>query len=108
MTIGEYLKSLTHYPVSDTTIEAICLNRGVGVTSEAISAVFREKPLRLSVADLYIWLSNAPNVNQSDVSFSFTADDKLRFRNMANIIYNEFGETSPTDDVVYGYKGSRL
>lgn len=107
-TILESLKSVNAYPVPLRTLVEISERRGLSLTSEAAQADLRGKNYKLATADLLLWLSLAPNISQGGQSYSFTDEQRQQFRNMANALFDEFGEETSSVQPTYGYKGSRL
>ena len=107
MTVLEAFKGINAYPIPQRTIEEVAGRRGVGLTADASAAVLTSGRYRLACADLYMWLSFAPDVSQGGQSYSFTDEQRLRFRTMAQAAYAEL-EDNRGGGVRYGYKGSRL
>lgn len=60
-----------------------------------------------AVADVLMWLSNAPDVSQGGQSYSMTDDQRKQLRMRAMAIYQETGDDT-RKQTIYGYKGSRL
>lgn len=102
-TIVESLKALTAYPIPMTTLVSIAEGRGLSPHD----IVFDIAEYTLATADVYMWLSNAPDVAQGGQSYSFTDEQRRYFRQQATAIYNEAGSTKTTK-TIYGYKGTRL
>lgn len=110
-TVCELLRSVTNFPISANTIEALALKRGLDLGATADAEIVKSRAYLLTEADIYRWLYLVANMSQGGQSYNFTAEDKEHFRSEANKIYRLFGEddnllkVSPTK---YGYKGSRL
>lgn len=109
-TVLDALKGVSAYPVPLRTIAAIADKRGVELTDDATAEVQSGKAFNLAVADILLWLSIAPDVSQGGQSYSFTDEQRKQFRNRANGLYDDFGESDGTGQPkpIYGYKGSRL
>lgn len=109
-TVLESLKGVNAYPVPNRTLTGILEHRGLLQTDEATKEVLRGAKYNLALADLLVWLSRAPDVSQGGQSFSFTDEQRLQFRNRANKLYQQYGDTSEAaqNKPIYGYKGSRL
>lgn len=126
MTIKESLLSLTSYPIPDEALDLIMLERGLSDTAtnsteddstsepqgesaagSSLADIVKTKAYKLAKADVYTWLSAAPNVSQGGQSYGFNADEKKRFLRWASNLYAENGE-SDASRTIYGYKGSRL
>lgn len=110
-TVCELLRSVTNFPISSNTIEALALKRGLDLNATADMEVVKSKAYLLTEADIYRWLYLVANMSQGGQSYNFTSEDKERFKSEANKTYRLFHE----DDMIlketltrYGYKGSRL
>ena len=107
MTILEALRSINAYPVPERTIKEITTRRGLGDIGEASVSVLMGEAFALAKADVLVWLSYAPNVTQGGQSYSFTDEQRERFRQEAAALLEEYGEDEHLA-TRYGYKGSRL
>lgn len=107
MTILEALRSINAYPVPERTIREIATRRGLGNIGEASVGVLMSEAFNLAKADVLVWLSYAPNVTQGGQSYSFSDEQRERFRQEAASLLEEFGEDEQLR-TRYGYKGSRL
>lgn len=107
MTILEALRSINAYPVPQRTLEEISARRGLVTTEEATVTILTAVSFSLAKADVLVWLSYAPNVTQGGQSYSFTDEQRERFRQEAAALLDEFGEGEALR-TRYGYKGSRL
>lgn len=104
-TIVESLRALTAYPIPMQTLVSIAEGRGLSpydITDNTLDNY------RQSEADVYMWLSNAPDVSQGGQSYSFTDEQRKHLRQQAMAIYNEVGGTAVSRSTIYGYKGTRL
>jgi hypothetical protein len=109
-TILESLKSISGYPVPDTTISNVATERGLNLADEAAPVALTSPAYCLAKADVLRWVSFAPNVQQGGVSYDLTYSDREQLRKQANAIYGEFGDAAytPEGKTKFGYKGSRL
>jgi len=109
-TILDSLKSINGYPVPLRTFEDVATMRSLDLATEVTSDILISANYRLAKADIMRWISFAPNVNQSGVSFDILYSDRERLREMANTIYGELGDEAYIGEkkVKFGYKGSRL
>ena len=108
-TVVESLKSVNAYPVPLRTLVETAEKRGLDLDKPATAEVLKGKEYNLAKADLYLWLSLAPDVSQGGQAFSFTDEQRTRLRNQAKALYAEFEpDGSASQKPVYGYKGSRL
>jgi hypothetical protein len=103
----EALKSVNSYPIPLRTLVETAERRGLTLTDSATKEGLRSKEYRLSVADLLLWLSLAPNVTQGGQTFSFTDEQRKQFRKDAQAIFDEFDDDL-APKTTFGYKGSRL
>lgn len=105
----EALKGVNAYPIPLRTLVETAEKRGIDVDAEATQEVLTGKAYALSVADLFMWLSFAPDVSQGGQSYSFTDEQRKQFRNHAQALYKDFdGDSGTAQKPIYGYKGSRL
>ena len=103
----EALKGVNAYPIPLRTIAESALRRGVDIYEEYNDAMSKARGYNLCRADLLMWLSYAPAISQGGQSYSFTDEQRLRMRNEAKDIYDEF-EDADGAKTIYGYKGKRL
>lgn len=106
MTIHEALRSVNAYPIPDRTIQEVCERRGLDPCAESGFSVLDSADFRLAKADLLLWLSYAPNVSQGGQSYSFSDEQRARFRAEAQGLLDEDSEEQK--HTIYGYKGSVL
>lgn len=109
-TVLESLKGVNAYPIPLRTLTSVAGKRGLQLTADATQEIQKSKAYNLAVADLLMWLSDAPDVSQGGQSYSFTDEQRKEFRNRANSLYRDFGADNEagTPKPIYGYKGSRL
>ena len=107
MTLSDYLRGLTTYPLSEEALQSILSKRGASDKTEY--EVGTPQAL-LVAADLYHWLSTAPDISQGGQSYSLLYSTREQLRKRANELYRLAGE--PVEEVEakvqYGYKGERL
>lgn len=104
-TIVETLRALTAYPIPMSTLVSIAEGRGLS-SYDFVDAASSE--MRKATADVYMWLANAPDVSQGGQNYSFTDEQRKRFRQQAKAIYEATGEAAASKTTIYGYKGTRL
>lgn len=106
MTLSEYLRGLTNYPVSEEALQSILSKRGL----DGKSTTTDDKLLCLVTADLYSWVSLAPDISQGGQSYSILSSVREYYRKRANELYREAGEPERVVEKHprYGYKGERL
>lgn len=102
------LLSVNAYPVPQPFFETVAAKRGLKLDAEITGEALNSKEYRLAYADLLMWLSEAPNVTQGGQSYTFDAEQRLKFRNEALSIYGELEDEGSAPKTIYGYKGSRI
>lgn len=104
------LKSVSGYPVPAKVLTTIAATRGLEASSEATDDVVKSVAYRLAKADVMMWVSLAPNVQQGGISYNMLDADRQLMRKQANSAYGVYGDGDdmPKTEVTYGYKGSRL
>lgn len=102
------LKSINAYPIPLRTLSETAERRGVSLMETATQETLKSKPVRLAKADLLLWLSYAPNITQGGQSYSFTDEQRKKFRQDAQAIYDELEPEANAISVTFGYKGDRL
>ncbi|MCL1932842.1 MAG: hypothetical protein FWF53_03370 [Candidatus Azobacteroides sp.] len=109
-TILESLKSVSGYPVPESTFITIAANRNIILEGEATQTGLKTNSYRLAKADVMMWVSFAPNVRQADVQFDLLYSDREKLRKAANAVYEELGDDAfiPETKTKFGYKGDRL
>lgn len=106
MTIQDALVAISSYPIPPATVQTICMARGVDAGADFTLALAKGANYKRAMADLYIWLSEAPNIVQGEVHFSFSSAERAYMRRKAAAILNEAGENIDGDQ--FGYMGSVL
>lgn len=106
MTLSDYLRGLTNYPVPEEALQSILSKRGL----DGKDTMTDDKLLCLVTADLYSWVALAPDISQGGQSYSILYSVREYYRKRANELYRAGGE--PVEEVKakvrYGYKGDRL
>ena len=80
--ILEALKGINAYPIPLRTISTVADKRGVLLVDEATQDILKSKAFNLAIADLLMWLSEAPDVSQGGQNFSFTDEQRKQFRRL--------------------------
>ena len=106
MTIQDALVAILSYPIPPATVQTICMARAGGRGADFTLALAKGLIISRAMADLYIWLSEAPNIVQGEVHFSFSSAERAYMRRKAAAILNEAGENIDGDQ--FGYMGDRL
>lgn len=107
MTLSDYLRGLTNYPLSEEALQSILSKRGASYDTNAIGD---DQLLCLTTADVYRWLSTAPDISQGGQSYSLSDNIREYYRRRANELYRAGGEPESVleEHPRYGYKGERL
>lgn len=108
MNVLQSLKSLSGYPIPLATIQDVAEGVGLGIDTELTTELRRSKEFKRAKARVYIYLSKAPNISQGGITYSFSDEDRRRFRNEAESILDEIGDNADELGVTYGYKGEDL
>lgn len=95
------------YPIPSAVLQRIALIREVDLDAQATSEILTSKGYNLAYADIKRWLSTAPDISQSGISFNLTDKVRESLRKGANAIYKEYGDPK-FNGVVFGFKGNRL
>ena len=106
MTLSDFLRGLTSYPVSEEALQSILSKRGA---TDRTQYDGKAQSL-LAMADLYRWLSTAPDLSQGGQSYSLTDFAREYYRRRANELYRAGDEPESVleEHPRYGYKGDRL
>lgn len=102
-----FLGSLSSYPIPKATLENIALSSGIDTEAQLWPQTLQSKECKKAMAQVYLWLSMAPNVSQGGISFSFTEDERTRLRNQAKALFEEIGDGEDIG-VAFGYVGEDL
>lgn len=100
MTVAEAIQGLTTYPIPVNTITSVCISRGLDASIPFTIAIHNQPAYQLAKADVYVFLSVAPDLKEQEVSI--TNSDKKHYKALADEIYGKYEEGGSG---VYGYKG---
>lgn len=95
------------YPMAEAALQRVAMARGLDLNAEATTQLLNSKEYRLADADVKLWLSTAPDISQSGISFNLKDKACEGLLRQANAIYKEYGDPAYSG-VRYGFKGSRL
>lgn len=107
MKVKEALKSINAYPIPLYTIQDVADSRGIDLEADADAGLRQTTAFRLAKADVLKWLSEAPNISQAGISYSFTEEERRMMRRQAQSIYNELGVDGGMKGK-FGYMGERF
>lgn len=83
MTVLQALKSLSAYPIPSATLQEIAEGAGLDGNTELTAEIRNSVGYKLACANVYIFLSEAPDVSQGGISYSFGEWGRLRMRRKA-------------------------
>lgn len=108
MNVLQSLRSLSSYPIPTATIEDVAEGVGLAIDTELTQELRKDKRFKRAQARVYMFLSEAPNVSQGGISYSFSEEERRRFRLRAENLLEQFGDATSEAGVEYGYKGEDL
>lgn len=108
MNVLQSLRSLSSYPIPTATIEDVAEGVGLAIDTELTQELRKDKRFKRAQARVYIFLSEAPNVSQGGISYSFSEEERRRFRLRAENLLEQIGDATSEAGVEYGYKGEDL
>ena len=72
MNVLQSLRSLSSYPIPTATIEDVAEGVGLAIDTELTQELRKDKRFKRAQARVYMFLSEAPNVSQGVISYSFS------------------------------------
>lgn len=108
MNVLQSLRSLSSYPIPTATIEDVAEGVGLAIDTELTQELRKDKRFKRAQARVYMFLSEAPNVSQGGISYSFSEEERRRFRLRAENLLEQIGVATSEAGVEYGYKGEDL
>ncbi|MBR5276852.1 MAG: hypothetical protein IKU35_06930 [Bacteroidaceae bacterium] len=108
MNVLQSLRSLSSYPIPTATIEDVAEVVGLAIDTELTQELRKDKRFKRAQARVYMFLSEAPNVSQGGISYSFSEEERRRFRLRAENLLEQIGDATSEAGVEYGYKGEDL
>lgn len=104
VTILQALHAINAYPFTDEQLAIAAVGGGLDPAGELTTEVLQSDGYKRATAEVYKMLSEAPNISQGGISFTFTAEDKRMFRDAACKILSSL-DTISGDGSGYGYIG---
>ena len=108
MNVLQSLRSISSYPIPTATIEDVAEGVGLAIDTELTQELRKDKRFKRAQARVYMFLSEAPNVSQGGISYSFSEEERRRFRLRAENLLEQIGDATSEAGVEYGYKGEDL
>jgi hypothetical protein len=105
MTVVESLRAITNYPIPERTLERAALYRGLDPALVIDSRTMDSQQFKLAEADIYEFLSTAPNVSEGGVSFSLSEQQRQGYKHKADDIRTVLNVAGMPK---FGYKGEML
>lgn len=117
MTIEDYLRGCVGFDVPDNAIATILVDRNIPPGTNVAELDKRTKDL--CKADLYMWCASTPSITGSvedadgewrhkEGGTQSSAYDKRNLRQMANDIYNLYGENAVQSSIKMNCSGMRI
>ena len=108
MNVAQSLRSLSAYPIPQATLQDIAEGVGLATDAKLTPELRAGSDFRAAQARIYLFLSEAPNVTQNGISFSFSDDERRRLRGRGLSILEDLGVDTADSGVEYGYQGEYL
>ena len=108
MNVLQSLRSISSYPIPTATIEDVAEGVGLAIDTELTQELRKDKRFKRAQARVHMFLSEAPNVSQGGISYSFSEEERRRFRLRAENLLEQIGDATSEAGVEYGYKGEDL
>lgn len=109
MNIRESLKGLTGYPIPSATLDYIMAAADIDGTGDFNPSTAKTAAYKKAEGYLFRYLSEAPNISQGGVSYSFTTEDRTRFANRAKSLLEAAGvEEEDEVGINFGYQGENV
>lgn len=99
MTIKLALQSETVYPIPESAIDKIMVDRGLVSDEVYTKTVSESKEFLLAVADVYYWLYTCQSFSEQEISFSIADRDAFLYK--ANKLYSQFDDVKKGNS--YGF-----
>lgn len=107
-TIFQSLKSISNYPIPSAVIEDTAEDFGLDAQQKSTADIRKGRNYMLAKARVYDFLSDAPNISQSGITYTFSDVEKKSFKAKAESIRESLGETDMSDNNSYGYQGENF
>lgn len=108
MTALQSLRSLSAYPIPPATLQDIAEGVGMAIDAELTREQRQSADFKRAKAQVYLFLSEAPDVTQNGISYSFNSEERRRLRTKAESLLDEIGETDTAGGITCGYIGEDL
>lgn len=107
-TIFQSLKSISNYPIPSAIVEDAAEDYGLDAGQNSTVDIRKGKSYMLAKARLYDFLSDAPNISQSGITYTFSDVERKSFKAKAESIRESLDENDISDNNNYGYQGENF
>lgn len=104
MLISDAIQALNPYPVPYLAIQKMCIDRALDAGSMYTLEIGASVAFELLSADYYVYIANAPNLQEMNVSITSNIGTREDLIDKANKIYSKHGDAK-YDGRIYGFKG---
>lgn len=104
MKVSQSLQSISLYPITSATVNTIAVECGLNPDATFTAGIAKERSYLYAKARIYAYLAEAPTVSEAGATYSFTDEERKRFRMNAMKLMEEAGETD-SEGVECGYFG---
>ncbi|OZT04969.1 hypothetical protein [Prevotella sp. 885] len=104
MKTSNAIKAMSSYPIPAATIENIIEEAGLDAEADITKEMRASDQFKKAKALTYAFLSEAPNITQGGISYTFSEDERSRFQKKSSNLLAELGEDEGSD-IPCGYIG---
>lgn len=104
MKTSNAIKAMSSYPIPAATIENIIEEAGLDAEADFTKEMRASDQFKMAKALTYAFLSEAPNITQGGISYTFSEDERSRFQKKSSNLLAELGEDEGSD-IPCGYIG---
>ena len=104
MKTSNAIKAMSSSPIPAATIENIIEEAGLDAEADITKEMRASDQFKKAKALTYAFLSEAPNITQGGISYTFSEDERSRFQKKSSNLLAELGEDEGSD-IPCGYIG---
>lgn len=104
MKTSNAIKAMSSYPIPAATIENIIEEAGLDAEADITKEMRASDQFKKAKALTYAFLSEAPNITQGGISYTFSEDERSRFQKKSSNLLAELWEDEGSD-IPCGYIG---
>lgn len=90
MNVLQAIQGLTKYPVNDTSIELLCIERGIDPLQEVDYSLTQTPSFQLIKADYYMMMYGAVSIGEQDIQISVV--ERSNYYKIAQNIYGFYND----------------